>query len=66
MWTQAEASLFVTAGKEAFVAARARRRAALVARVMPVSQGQGGLGAVQNTVCLFQDALAQPGNVEDE
>ena len=65
MWTQTEASLFETAGREAFVAARARR-AALVARMMPVSQGQRDLDAVQNSVCLFQDALAQLGDVEDE
>ena len=57
MWRQTEASLFVTAGREVFVTARAQR-AALVARMMPVSQGQGNLDAVQNSVCLFQDALA--------
>ena len=65
MWTQTEASLFVTVGREAFVAARARR-AALVARMMPVSQGQEDHDAVQNSVFLFQDALAQLGDVEDE
>ena len=65
MWTQTEASLFVTAGREAFVAARAQRTA-LVVRMMPVSQEQGGHDAIQCSVCLFQDALAQLGDVEDE
>ena len=63
MWIQTEVSLFVTAGREAFVAAMARR-AALVTRMTPVSQG--GLNAVEHSVCLFQDALAQLEDVEDE
>ena len=65
MWRQTEASLFVTAGREVFVTARAQR-AALVARMMPVSQEQRNLDAVQNSVCLLQDTLAQLRDVEDK
>ena len=65
MWMQTEASLFVTTGREAFVAARARR-VALVARMMPASQEQGDLDVAKNLVCLFRDALAQLGDVKDE